>query len=185
LQTKITKGYRLEAVERYKRIATYVAIFSVLGRSKHRRRAPTLANITTRLLGIHEKQSPDRTGPKGCPSRKLSSSFSSTEDLAGGQAGGQHPRTPPLRETSPRRRGRCAERRRNLAPPLRPRRFAIPTGWGTSQKPTLHGPDVLLLIPLKLRDGKHALSSIRPPLASILLASRPKKARPPRPRVGR
>ena len=33
LQTKITKGHWLEAVERYKRIATYVAIFSVLGRS--------------------------------------------------------------------------------------------------------------------------------------------------------
>ena len=52
-----------------------------------------------RVLGRHydqaardcEEQPLDRTGPKGCPSRKLSSSFSSTEDLAGGQAGGQHP----------------------------------------------------------------------------------------------
>ena len=38
-----------------------------------------------------EEQPLDRTGPKGCPSCKLSSSFSSTKDLAGGQAGGQHP----------------------------------------------------------------------------------------------
>ena len=52
-----------------------------------------------RVLGRHydqtardcEEQPLDCTGPKGCPSRKFSSSFSSTEDLAGGQAGGQHP----------------------------------------------------------------------------------------------
>ena len=87
LQTKITKGYRLKAIEKYKRVATCVAIFPVLGRSERR------------VLGRHhdqaardcEEQPLDRTGPKGCPSRKLSSSFSSTEDLAGGQTGGQHP----------------------------------------------------------------------------------------------
>ena len=33
-QIKITNGYRREAVERYKHIATYVAIFPVLGRSE-------------------------------------------------------------------------------------------------------------------------------------------------------
>ena len=44
-----------------------------------------------------------------------------------------------------------------------------------------HRPNVLLLIPLKPRDGEHALSSFPPPLASILLASKPKEARPPRP----
>jgi len=33
-----------------------------------------------------------------------------------------------------------------------------------------HGPDALLLIPLKLRDGAHAHSGLPPPLASILLA---------------
>ena len=38
-----------------------------------------------------EEQPPDRTGPAGCPPRKLSSSVSSIEVLAGGQAGGQHP----------------------------------------------------------------------------------------------
>ena len=43
-----------------------------------------------------------------------------------------------------------------------------------------HRPNVLLLIPLKPRDGEHALSSFPPPLASILLASKPKEARPPR-----
>ena len=43
-----------------------------------------------------------------------------------------------------------------------------------------HGPNAFLLIPLKLRDGAHALSSFPPPLASILLASKPKEVRPPR-----
>ena len=44
-----------------------------------------------------------------------------------------------------------------------------------------HGPNALLLIPLKLRDGEHVLSSFPPPLASILLAPKPKEGRPPRP----
>ena len=35
MQIKITKGYRREAIERYKRAATYVAIFTVLGRNGH------------------------------------------------------------------------------------------------------------------------------------------------------
>ena len=48
-----------------------------------------------------------------------------------------------------------------------------------------HGPDALLLVPLKLRDGAHALSGFLPPLASILLASKPKKARPPHLGAGR
>ena len=42
-------------------------------------------------------------------------------------------------------------------------------------------PSVLLLIPLKPKDGEHALSSFPQPLASILLAPKPKEARPPRP----
>ena len=33
-QIKITKGYRREAIERYKHVATCVAIFPVLGRSE-------------------------------------------------------------------------------------------------------------------------------------------------------
>ena len=41
MQIKITKGYRREAVERYKHIATYVAIFPVLGRNERRRKAPS------------------------------------------------------------------------------------------------------------------------------------------------
>src|SRR6185312_6196660 len=41
LETKITKGYRLEAVEKYKHIATCVAIFPVLGGSERRRKAPS------------------------------------------------------------------------------------------------------------------------------------------------
>ena len=34
MQIKITKGYRREAIEKYKHVATYVAIFPVLGRSE-------------------------------------------------------------------------------------------------------------------------------------------------------
>ena len=45
-----------------------------------------------------------------------------------------------------------------------------------------HGPSALLLIPLKPRDVEHALSSFPPRLASILLAPKPKEARPPHPR---
>ena len=41
MQIKITKGYRRKAVERYKHIATCVAIFPVLGRSEERRKAPS------------------------------------------------------------------------------------------------------------------------------------------------
>ena len=33
MRIKITKGHRREAIERYKHIATYVAIFPVLGKS--------------------------------------------------------------------------------------------------------------------------------------------------------
>ena len=33
MQVKITNGYRREAIERYKHVATYVAIFPVLGKS--------------------------------------------------------------------------------------------------------------------------------------------------------
>ena len=33
MQIKITKGYRREAIERYKHVATYVEIFPVLGKS--------------------------------------------------------------------------------------------------------------------------------------------------------
>ena len=49
-----------------------------------------LADMAARLLGC-EEQPPDRTGPTGCSPRKLSSSISSTEDHAGGRAGGHHP----------------------------------------------------------------------------------------------
>ena len=41
MQIKITKGYRREAIERYKHVATCVAIFPVLGRSERRRKAPS------------------------------------------------------------------------------------------------------------------------------------------------
>ena len=167
MQTKITKGYRLEAVERYKCIASADEEHLVLGR--HYDRAPRDC----------EKQSLDRTGPKGCPSRKLSSSFSSTEDLARGQAGGQHPlrhlpESDLVAERDRAKNGRQTWRRRHGQASQRPFRLRDIAEAGPL------GPSVLLLIPLKPRDGEHALSSFPSPLANILLASKPKEARPPR-----
>jgi len=150
----------------------------------------SLANITTRLLGI-ARSSPqtarvrrdallDRTGLAGCPPRKLSSSVSSTEDLAGGQAGGQHP-LPHLPESDvvakrdDAKNGHQTWRRRHGQASQRPFRLRDIAEAGPL------GPNVLLLIPLKPRDGEHALSSFLSPLANILLASKPKEARPPRP----
>ena len=137
-------------------------------------------DISVRLLGKHEKQSPDRTGPKGCPSRKLSSSFSSTEDLAGGQAGGQHPlrhlpESDVVAERDGAKNGHQTWRRCHGQASQRPFRLR------DIAEARPHGPNVLLLIPLKLRDGEHARSGFPPPLASIFLASKPKEARPPRP----
>ena len=56
---------------------------------------------------------------------------------------------------------------------------------GSAEEHWARGVNALLLIPLKLRDGAHALSGFPLPLASILLASKPKKARPPRLGAGR
>ena len=52
MQIKITKGYRREAVGRYKHVATYVAIFPVLGRSERATKKGTepLADATAGLL---------------------------------------------------------------------------------------------------------------------------------------
>ena len=130
----------------------------------------SLADILARLRGKHGKQSPDCTGPKGCPSHKLSSSLSSSEDLAGGQAGGQHPRRrlPESDLTADRdgaKNGDEAWRRRHDQASQRPFRLRDIAEAGPRR------PYVLLLIPLKLRDVEDALSNYRPPLASILLAS--------------
>jgi hypothetical protein len=130
----------------------------------------SLADIATRLLGMHEKQSPGHTGPEECPSRKLSSSLSSSEHLAEGQAGGQPPRRRLSESNLVAKRDDAktsdkAWRRRQARAPRHPFRLGDITEAGP------HGPDVLLLILLKLRDGEDAFSSYRPPLASILLAS--------------
>ena len=130
----------------------------------------SLADIATRLLGMHEKQSLSHTGPEKCPSRKLSSSLSSSEHLAGGKAGRQPPRHRLSESNLVAKRNDAktsdkAWRRRQARAPRHPFRLRDIT------EADPHGPDVLLLIPLKLRDGKHALSGICPPLASILLAS--------------
>jgi len=58
--------------------------FSCLGEEQSSiKDTKSLADILAGLREKHEKQSPDRTGPKGCPSRKLSSGFSSTKTLRG------------------------------------------------------------------------------------------------------
>jgi hypothetical protein len=121
-----------------------------------------------------EKRPLDCTGPKGCSSRRLSSSFSSTEDPAGGHAGGQHPRSRLLAERDDAKNGNQTWRQRHGQASQRPFRLGDITEEGP------HRPHVLLSIPLKPRDDEHALSNIRPPLASILLAPKTKEARPPR-----
>jgi len=146
-----------------------------------------------RVLGRHydqaardcEEQPLDHTGPKGCPSRKLYSSVSSTEDLAGGaQAGGQHPlHHLPEGDVVARRddakNGHQTWRRRHGQASQRPFRLRDIAETGP------HRPNVLLLIPLKPRDGEHTQSSFPPPFATVLLASKPKEARPPHPGDGR
>ena len=55
MQIKITKGYRREAVERYKYIATYVAIFPVFGEERASKKGTELLAVAmARLLGIRE-----------------------------------------------------------------------------------------------------------------------------------
>ena len=139
-----------------------------------------MADILAGLRGKHEKQSSDRAGPKGCPSHKLSSSLSSSEDLAGGQAGGQHPRrrlpeSDLVADRDGANNGDEAWRRHHDQAPQHPFRLRNITEAGP------RGSYVLLLIPLKLRDVDDAFSSYRPPLASILLASRPRGTGPPSP----
>ena len=135
----------------------------------------SLADILAGLRGKHEKQSSDRAGPKACPSHKLSSSLSSSEDLAGGQAGEQHPRCR-LSESNlfaDRDDAKSSDKPgadTMLGTPRHPCKLEDITEAGP------HRPNVLLLIPLKLRDGKEASSNYRPPLASILLAPGPKGA---------
>jgi len=140
----------------------------------------SLADMMTRLLGIARSSPPDHTGPAGCPSRKLSSSVSSTADLAGGQAGGQHPlhhlpESDVVAKRNDAKNGHQTWRRRHGQASQHPFRLRDIAEAGP------HRPNVLLLIPLKLRDGEHALSSSPPPLASILLVPEPKETRPPRP----
>ena len=128
-------------------------------------------------------QPPGRTGPAGCSPHKLSSSVSSTKDHTRGRAGGQHPlRHLPESDIVTKRdgakNGRQTWRRRHGQVSQRPFRLRDIAEAGPL------GPSVLLLIPLKPRDGEHALSSFPSPLAKILLASKPKEARPPRPGDG-
>src|SRR6185312_5485699 len=120
-----------------------------------------------------EDQPPDHAGPTGCFPRKPSSSVFSTEDHAGSRAGGQHP-PHHLPESNLVAGGddvksshRTWRQRHGQASPS-PLRLGDIAGAGP------HGPNALLLVPLKLRDGAHALSGFPPPLASILPASKPK-----------
>ena len=104
--------------------------------------------------------------------------------MRGGQAGGQHPlhhlpESDIVAKRDDAKNGHQTWRRRHGQASQRPFRLRDIAEAGPL------GPSVLLLIPLMLRDGEHALSSFPPPLASILLASKPKEARPPRPGAGR
>ena len=99
--------------------------------------------------------------------------------MRGGRAGGQHPshRLPEsnlvTREDDAKNSHQTWHQRHGQESPS-------PFRLGDIAEAATHGPNALLLVPLKLRDGAHALSSFPPPLASILLASKPKKARSPR-----
>ena len=122
------------------------------------KRTESLTDITTRLLGIARSSPLDRTGPAGCPSHKLSSSVSSTDDLAGGQAGGQHPlhhlpESDIVTKRDDAKNGHQTWRRRHGQACQCPFRLRDIAEAGPL------GPNVLLLIPLKPRDGEHALSS--------------------------
>ena len=97
--------------------------------------------------------------------------------MRGGRAGGQHP-PHRLPESNLIAAGDDAKnshqtwhQRHGQASPS-PFRLGDIAGAGP------HEPNALLLIPLKLRDGAHALSGL-PPLANILLTPKPKKTRPP------
>ena len=129
----------------------------------------SLADISAGLRGKHEKQSPDRAGLKGCPSRKLSSSFSSTKDHAGGRAGGQRP-PHRLPESNLVAGGDDAKNSRQTWRQRHSQAYPSPFRLGDIAGAGPHGSDALLLIPLKLREGAHAHSGLPPPLASILLA---------------
>ena len=100
--------------------------------------------------------------------------------MRGGQASGQHPlhhlpESDIVAKRDDAKNGHQTWRRRHGQASQRPFRLRDIAEAGP------HKPNVLLLIPLKLRDGEHAVSSFLPPLASILLASKPKEARPPHP----
>ena len=125
-----------------------------------------------------EEQPPGHTGPVGCPPRKLSSSISSTKDPAGGQAGGQHP-PHHLPESNLVANGDDAKNSHQTWRQRHGQASPSPFRLGDIAEAGPHRPSALLPIPLKLRDGAHALSIFPPPLASILLAPKPKKARPP------
>ena len=124
-----------------------------------------------------EERPPGRTGPAGCPPRKPSSSVS-TEDRTGGRAGGQRP-LHRLPESNLVARGDAAKNSRRTWRQRHGQASPSPFRLGDIAGAGPHGPNALLLIPLNLRDGAHAHSGLPPLLASIFLAPKPKKARPP------
>src|SRR6185436_886653 len=113
-------------------------------------------------------------GPEGCSPRKLSSSVSSTKDHAGGRAGGQHP-PHRLPESNLVAAGDDAKNSHQTWHQHHGQASPSPFRLGDIAGAGPHGPNALLLIPLKLRDGAHAHSGLPPLLASILLAPKPKK----------
>ena len=144
----------------------------------------SLADITTRLLG-HARSSPQTTQvrrdalltsfllasppPKTLRGVKLADSTLCTIS----------PRATFIAKRDDAKNGHQTWRRHRGQASQRPFRLRDIAEVGPLR------PSVLLLIPLKPRDGEHSLSSFPPPLASILLASKPKEARPPHPGDGR
>ena len=117
----------------------------------------------------YEEQPPDRMDQVSPPPKTLP---------GGGQAGGQHPLhhlpgSDVVAKRDNAKNGHQTWRRHRGQASQRPFRLRDIAEAGPLW------PSVLLLIPLKPRDGEHALSSFPLPLASILLAPKPKKSRPP------
>ena len=88
------KGYKGSPARSHQKIQTRCHLrgnFPCLGEKRTMKKdTEPLADATARLLGMRGP-APDHAGPTGCFPRKPSSSVFSTEDHAGGRAGGQRP----------------------------------------------------------------------------------------------
>ena len=144
--------------------------------------AESLADNATRLLGLMRSSSQTAQVRRDALLTSFLLASPPPKTLRGGQAGGQHPRHHLFVSNlvADRDDGKSSNKAHADDTPGTPRH---PCKLVDIAKAGPHGLNVLLLIPLKLRDGKGAFSNYRPPLTSILLASRPKETGPPSPGV--